>query len=555
VSYVKTMEIDIIGAPPNMPEIQSIGSNDCTVGGGCQRSVNVAGGGTAPFTWSATGLPPGMGIRQGSGGDNGNMGSNVMPTNAELWGTPAQLGTSNIVATVTDANGVSTTQNLVLNVSPLWVRDYFHSGTYEVPYSSTLLVLGGSGSYTSAVIPGTGSFPAGTTLSGLTLSGTPTENGSFNEYLVISDTTPVHKAFTQSYGVFIAGAPGTTIQINNSNLGTFILGSSLNFGLNACCVPSYTWTLVGGSLPPGNPPLTLSPSGVITGTLTVAGTYTFLVQAADQINPANFARRWLTMTISPMTINLNWLLPYGNVSVYYSQTLTTIGNVGAVAWSLPATSPTLPPGLSLNPVTGTISGTPTSTGQYFLAVLATDSAGNIANGYFTLNIYPFGGGPPLSLNFGPNLGTFTIGNVMSWQLSPIGGTPPYHYSQTPGAPSIPGMRVLDGPPLPTFFPATVTGGFAGLLATAGTFSTSIRVKVSQALGTMDLNYEWFDDVGLTIDNGAFDVLATNGSEAAVIAEVDVQQGAPSTVPEPGGLWLGGSAVVALILRRKVAGGN
>ena len=78
---------------------------------------------------------------------------------------------------------------------------------------------------------------------------------------------------------------------------------------------------------------------------------------------------------------------------------------------------------------------------------------------------------------------------------------------------------------------------------------------SQALGTMDLNYEWFDDVGLTIDNGAFDVLATNGSEAAVIAEVDVQQGAPSTVPEPGGLWLGGSAVVALILRRKVAGGN
>jgi hypothetical protein len=78
---------------------------------------------------------------------------------------------------------------------------------------------------------------------------------------------------------------------------------------------------------------------------------------------------------------------------------------------------------------------------------------------------------------------------------------------------------------------------------------------SQTTGTMDLTYQYFQNADLTGDLGTFDVFATNGSEAAVIAEVDVQQGAPSTVPEPGGLWLGGSAVVALILRRKVAGGN
>ena len=78
---------------------------------------------------------------------------------------------------------------------------------------------------------------------------------------------------------------------------------------------------------------------------------------------------------------------------------------------------------------------------------------------------------------------------------------------------------------------------------------------SQTTGTMDLTYQYFQNADLTGDLGTFDVFATNGSEAAVIAEVDVQQGAPSTVPEPGALWLGGSAVVALILRRKVAGGN
>ena len=97
-----------------------------------------------------------MGFRQGSGGDNGNMSTGVLSTNAELWGTPTQTGAYNIVATVTDANGISTTQNLALNISPLWVEYSFASGTYEVPYSSTLRILGGSASYTSQVVPNTG---------------------------------------------------------------------------------------------------------------------------------------------------------------------------------------------------------------------------------------------------------------------------------------------------------------------------------------------------------------------------------------------------------------
>ncbi len=476
VSYVKTMAIDIIGAPPTLPQIQSIGQSDCTIGAGCQRAVNVSGGGSAPFTWSATGLPPGMGIRQGSGGDNGNMGTYVVPTAAELWGTPTQTGTFNIVATATDAHGASTSQILPLTISPLIVDTYLNSGTYNVSYNSTVRVLGGTGTYTAQVVPGTGSYPSGTALSGLTLSGTPVENGYFNELLVISDTTtPTHKTLTQWMGVFIAGANGATIQINSSDIGTFLLGNSIYYSLNACCVPSYTWTLAGGSLPPGNPAFTLSTSGVITGTPTTAGTYTFLVQAADQINGANFARRLITLTVSPMSITTNWLLPYGNVSVVYGTTLTAGGGTGAITWSLHPNSPPLPPGLSLNATTGTISGTPSSTGQYFIQVIAADTAGHSAIGYFTLNIYAFGAVPPLNLNLNYNLGNFTLGNVPTWQLSASGGVPPYTYSKTPSAPDIPGMRVLNGPPLPAYYPATVTGAFAGLLATTGTFSTSIRV--------------------------------------------------------------------------------
>jgi hypothetical protein len=74
-------------------------------------------------------------------------------------------------------------------------------------------------------------------------------------------------------------------------------------------------------------------------------------------------------------------------------------------------------------------------------------------------------------------------------------------------------------------------------------------------GTMDLTYELFENADFTGSLGVYDVLATNGTADAVIAEVDVLQGTTSTVPEPGCLWLAGCGVVAMILRRKVAGGS
>ena len=77
---------------------------------------------------------------------------------------------------------------------------------------------------------------------------------------------------------------------------------------------------------------------------------------------------------------------------------------------------------------------------------------------------------------------------------------------------------------------------------------SSAVVGSHTIGRMILNYEWFADSLLTIDQGAFDVFATNGG-AEVFAEVNVQQGT-SAVPEPESVFLLGSAALALILGRK-----
>ena len=57
----------------------------------------------------------------------------------------------------------------------------------------------------------------------------------------------------------------------------------------------YTWSIVDGSLPPG---LTLSPSsGDITGTPTVAGTFSFTVQVRDAGNPVQTATKSLSLRL------------------------------------------------------------------------------------------------------------------------------------------------------------------------------------------------------------------------------------------------------------------
>ena len=130
VSYSKRMAIVILGVPITLPHIGPYGSvwSACTLGWPCDLGLFVGSGGTAPFTWTATGLPPGMDIRFGSA-----MQGWKNPADGEVSGSPSQAGLFNVTVTATDAMGVSTSNTFPLRVASLNMTNYPPNGTLGVP--------------------------------------------------------------------------------------------------------------------------------------------------------------------------------------------------------------------------------------------------------------------------------------------------------------------------------------------------------------------------------------------------------------------------------------
>jgi hypothetical protein len=134
---------------------------------------------------------------------------------------------------------------------------------------------------------------------------------------------------------------------------------------------SFVWRIVAGALPAG---LTLNMNtGVIAGTPAAAGTRSFIVSASDAADYANADDQTLTIAIAPApVVIITTSLPDARRRIPYSATLTAGGGRTPLQWSI--LSDTLPPGLTLDADTGTISGTPTRTGTWSFTVRVADSA-------------------------------------------------------------------------------------------------------------------------------------------------------------------------------------
>ena len=136
---------------------------------------------------------------------------------------------------------------------------------------------------------------------------------------------------------------------------------------------SLTWSITSGALPPG---LALA-NGVLSGTPTTEGSYTFQVQAALDANRKHAQTYSITvrqpLKVTPAKPLATPPLPTTwEAGVPFSAKLTPSGGSGTYTFALG--TGTLPPGLVLGP-DGTMSGTPSAAGVFRATVKVSDSEG------------------------------------------------------------------------------------------------------------------------------------------------------------------------------------
>jgi hypothetical protein len=216
--------------------------------------------------------------------------------------------------------------------------------------------------------------------------------------------------------------------------------------------PPFTWVLTSGSLPPG---LSLDPSGTIQGTATAVGTFQFTVQVTDSTQSVSQKQQLSINVAQPLQLSTT-ALPNGGIGNAYSQVLSATG--GTPPYTFAVESGPLPPGLSLDPASGTIFGTPTTGGTFTFGVLLTDKGVQQVHRSLTIVI-----GNSITISSGNLSGT--AGAAYSQTLTATGGAAPYTWSLASG--NLPGGLTLSS-----------TGVISGTPTAAGSFPVTVAAKDS-----------------------------------------------------------------------------
>ena len=270
------------------------------------------------------------------------------------------------------------------------------SGALGIPYSQTLAATGGVAPYSWTLMGG--SLPANLNLSSAgVISGTPTSTGTANFTVQAMDS----KSQTATKAFSLTTATPQAPTITNSALSTKIaVNKTYSFTYTATGTPTPTFALGGGSFPPG---LTISSSGLLSGTPTQIGTYSGTVTASNGVGPTASQPFNIYVGIAP-TIT-DGPPPAGTLGASYSFTYTASGNPVTVTFSLASGS--FPPGLSLTSA-GVLSGTATQLGTFTGTVSASNGVSPSASQAFSITI----SNPPPPIIIAPftTLGSFNGSN-------------------------------------------------------------------------------------------------------------------------------------------------
>ncbi len=385
-------------------------------------------------------------------------GTSTAPT---LSGTPTTAGTTTISILASNTAGAGQASTLIITVAPNPLAPAITSspsvqGRVGVPLTYTLAAKAGS----SVVAPPAltygmvGTLPLDLVFNGAagTVTGTPAAGttGQATVYFGGTSATPGVGSGLALAVTFNIAPPLTVPVVQSNGSAQAQVGQSFSYTIEASNNP----TSFGATpLPPG---LSLnSTTGVISGVpsaVTALGVPASIGLTATNADGAS-NRKELALTIAPAP-----------ATPLITSAASATGRVGvALTYQITATeTPTsfvaidLPPGLSANPVSGAISGTPTGSGPFTASLAAANASG-------------LGASAPLNFAIAPALTAPAITSAAT-ALGQVGTAFSYQIVATPGP--ITSYAVTGNLPLGVIF-NSATGSLSGSPTSPGPFSLSL----------------------------------------------------------------------------------
>jgi hypothetical protein len=421
-----------------------------------------ATGGTGAYTWGLAGGSPAL-----------PTGLTLNPSTGEISGVPNSTSSRTLTFTVTDQTpptpqSATKTLPLIIGGAPpnliITTNSPLPAGTMTQPYSAALTSSGGTGIQTWDI--SSGSLPAGLNLSSSgVISGTPTTTGTSSPTFRVRDSGNPQDTATKPLSITINLPAAPTITTTSLPAGSFNVAYNQTVSVTGG-VGSLVWGITSGSLPPG---LDLNASnGNISGQPTSTGSFSFALRVTDQIPQSDQQNYTIAINAStPPSITSPSSLQAGTVNQPYPNTqLAATGGTQPYSWSV---NPALPNGLTLNPSSGVISGTPLSgsNGNSLHEFTVTDSTMPInQQGRKTLSLTIIANVTPVTITT-TSLPNGTVGqSYTAPELTASGGTSPYNWSRNNGSPLPQGLRL------------SASGAITGTPTTAGTTSTTFKVQDS-----------------------------------------------------------------------------
>jgi hypothetical protein len=398
-------------------------------------------------------------------------GLNIAAATGVISGTPTVTGPASFTVQVQDNLGMTTNKPFTLTVytPPSITTSSLNDGYIGVAYNQTLMGANGKAPYSWAVT--TGTLPVGVTLTASTgvIAGSPSGSAGASP-ITVTLTDANGKTATQSLTLNVYAKP--TVNPATPPDGYLTVAYNLALAETGGKAP-FAWNTV-GSLPAGL--LIGGTTGAITGMPTATGTVSFSAQVTD----ANSQSGTLPLSITTYALPsiTTTTLPGAFLNVAYSAPVMETGGKAPLTWSISGGAQ--PPGISISPSTGTLSGTPTASGTFNFTVTVLDANGKPATQALSIVV----AAPLVITRTSLNDAYRTV--AYSDMMTATGGKTPYTYAITNGT-------------LPSGILMSNAGVFSGS-PTAAAVTQTIIVQVTDAnntTATQSLTLNVYDSPAVT----------------------------------------------------------